>query len=156
MILKSTISLELPISHQFAAILSFSAVRASYEHLGLTPPPIDATHFSRRDEKKQTFGFRFKSSHLHDKGRNSLPLPPQSVDEPPTTSDCPTDDRLGPTYLTSSCRIKFFGGVAQSLYFCCYNIALELPTNNPTTTFATNVFNPRRRRLVSSHRDNTG
>ena len=35
-------------------------------------------------------------------------------------------------------------------------IALELPTSNPTTTSAANLSNPLRRRLVSSHRDNTG
>ena len=131
--LKSTISLELPISRQHAAILSFSAVWASYDRFGSTPPPIDATHFSRRYGKKQTFGFRFKSSHLHDRGKNFLPLPPRSVYEPPTTSDCPTDDRLGPMYLTSSCRIKVFGEWANPVFllpFYSLGATYEQPHNH--------------------------
>jgi hypothetical protein len=44
-------------------------------------------------------------------------------------------------FLTSSCRIKFFDDEeVESLYFCCRSIALELPTNNPTTTSVANLF----------------
>ena len=70
-------------------LLTISALRASYDRLSLAPPPFDATHFYRRVL-------------CTTKGRNSFLLKSQSVDEPPTTSDCPTDDRLGPIFLTSS------------------------------------------------------